>query len=877
MSAYYAGYDLQDGYIHNWLVAGPQAIPVPAPDSFEGQDLRLQIARRYYESDSGVTRLPVERDILTVGDEELTWNTVRCLDDHFVDLTGFYATPHYLRAWAYARLSSPAAQEVTFTLTTNGPADLWMNGQHVHRHEHCHHQIPRSASFQARLHEGHNEILVRFEEVALRECPYIMALQITGLSSEDTRVSVPIPVKAVARRQKLERIFEAAYLDRDVYVGNDLVIVRWTDDLTESAEVAVRFQRPWGRIYGEAHVEGKADDQAFLGRPFEVPEGAYQAVLMPRPREYYDLNMRVRREIDLWAVRNTYSQTPYGSYEERRLEALGDAARRDGNVFAEIAKMELGRWSEVNADVIREAVQKIDRREAGSDSYGSGRMYPLRGTIGTLTTDLIGLLGMMHRHGDDLSFPEELRRPIEECVLNFQYWMDEPGSDTGKTEFSTCYWSESHQILFHTCEILAGQLYPNRVFTNSGKTGKWHRGKGEQRAISWLYKRGTGGFREWDSNCTFEQDLLALAHLADLARNEQVWELASVVMDKMFFTMALNSYKGVFGSTHGRTHSLLIKGGRLESTAGIGRLMWGLGAFNHHILGTVGLACAREYELPPIIPDIAADLPEEMWSHERHGGELEEWCDRATGSWEVNKVTYKTPDYMLCSAQDYHPGERGDQQHIWQATMGPDAVVFVTHPACMSQQDSHRPDFWRGNVALPRVAQWKDVLIAVHKLPENDWLGFTHAYFPLYAFDEHELRNGWAFVRKGDGYLALKAAQGLTLITHGISAYRELRSYGRHNVWLCHMGRAALDGSFNEFQDKVLALDVAWEGLSVRCATLRGESLAFGWEGPLVVDGKEQSITDFKHYENPYCIADWPSSQMDIRFGDYLLRLNFVL
>jgi hypothetical protein len=237
---------------------------------------------------------------------------------------------------------------------------------------------------------------------------------------------------------------------------------------------------------------------------------------------------------------------------------------------------------------------------------------------------------------------------------------------------------------------------------------------------------------------------------------------------------------------------------------------------------------------------------------------------------------------MLCSAQDYHPGERGSQQHIWQATLGPDAIVFVTHPPSMSEKSSHRPNFWHGNHILPRVAQWRDVLIAIHKLPENDWLGFTHAYFPVYAFDEHLLRDSadghpWAFARKEEGYLALTAAQGLALITRGTNAYRELRSRGQHNVWLCQMGRAAQDGSFGEFQERVLGLDVVWEGLSVGCATLRGDSLAFGWEGPLLVEGKEQPLAGFKHYENPYCVADWPASQMDIRFGDQLLRLEFGL
>jgi hypothetical protein len=236
---------------------------------------------------------------------------------------------------------------------------------------------------------------------------------------------------------------------------------------------------------------------------------------------------------------------------------------------------------------------------------------------------------------------------------------------------------------------------------------------------------------------------------------------------------------------------------------------------------------------------------------------------------------------MLCSAQDYHPGEKGVQQHIWQATFGPDAVVFVTHPACLSEENSHRPGFWHGNVRLPRVAQWKDALIAIHKLPEDDWLGFTHAYFPTFAFDEHLLRPDpagcrWAFARKGDGYIALTASCGLELVRQGDNAYRELRSYGQNNVWLCHMGRAALDGDFGAFQDRILALDVAYGELSVRCATLRGETLAFGWKGSFTRNDREQPLSGFKHYDNPYCIADLPATQMEVRYGDQAMRLSFA-
>jgi hypothetical protein len=256
-----------------------------------------------------------------------------------------------------------------------------------------------------------------------------------------------------------------------------------------------------------------------------------------------------------------------------------------------------------------------------------------------------------------------------------------------------------------------------------------------------------------------------------------------------------------------------------------------------------------------------------MWNRERHV--ISDAGD------EVNKVTYKTPDYMLASAQDYHPGEKGYQQHIWQATLGPDAVVFVNHPATVSDNGAHRPNFWAGNYVLPRVAQWKDVLLALHQLPDDDWLGFTHAYFPTYAFDEYAVRGDWAFARKGDSYLALGASQGLSLVKRGRGAYHELRSYGSPNVWVCQMGRAALDGDFDDFQNRVLMQPFEVDGLNVQLETLRGDALTFGWETPLTRNGQVESITGFKHYENPHCSVELPADQMDIQVGDLVMRLQF--
>ena len=844
-------YDLEHGFVHNWLVAGPQAIPVD-PSQFKGDNIHQQLAQYFYEPASGITETPVERGPLTeglfkVGDYTGSWSYTACREDHFVEQSDSYTSPHYVRSWAFTQLNSKTSQEVLLILTTHGPADVWLNEQHVQRLEHFRRQEPLSTSFKVSLNQGVNKILVRFESIAVRECSYAMALQVGRPSDGDSvddahglaaklgiEVTIPTLIESISRRNKFESAAAATYINRDVFEIDDEIRLYWPDDLKHSSPAVVRLQTPTGQIYAEATVEGTAGDQLFLQHPRQIPVGLYRVFMMPLAWEYYERDLRITREIDLLSLgRSRYSDAPYGSYEERRREALIGAAEWK-TLFAEIAKMELNAW----ADVI------------------TGNI--LKSTQSTSPSELLGILGMLYRFGDHPQFPKEISQLLENCVLGYSYQpvalFDE---DTDR---------DSARILSSAAEALAGQRYPDRVFLSNGRTGQWHRENGERLILEWLEKCGAGGFSDWDSTDSFAEYLLLLSHLVDLSESETVWEMAAIVMDKLFVTIAINSFRGVFGSTHGRTLAASVKGGLLEATSGITRLMWGMGIFNHHIAGPVSLACMQKYEFPSIISDIALFQPEEMWSRE---------CHIVNASRAVNKVTHKTPDGMLCSAQDYYPGLRGSQEHIWQATLGHAAAVFVTHPSSTSENDSRYPNYWVGNAVLPRVAQWKDALIAIYELPKDDWMGFTHAYFPTYAFDEYAVHHGWAFARKGDGYLAITASQGISLIKSGYYALRELRSYGHHTIWLCHMGRAALDGDFASFQNKILALDLEYRDGSILFSTLRGEALSFGWQGPFLRNDHEQPLSGFDHYENPFVVSEFPSHRLEIRYGESALRLAF--
>jgi hypothetical protein len=262
-----------------------------------------------------------------------------------------------------------------------------------------------------------------------------------------------------------------------------------------------------------------------------------------------------------------------------------------------------------------------------------------------------------------------------------------------------------------------------------------------------------------------------------------------------------------------------------------------------------------------------------MWSLERHVSNPQ----KPDQGEQACIAVYKTPDYMLSAALDYRPGEYGHQEHIWQATLGSEAIVFTNHPASMSDNDDNPPGFWSGNRILPRAAQWKDVLVAVYHLPEDDWMGYTHAYFPIYAFDEVDFEGGWAFARKGDGYLALRASGGFELQKRIPDGYRELRTPKGNSVWICHMGRVALDGRFEEFKKKILAIRVDFIPDRISLESLRGEKIEFGWEGKLRVNGQTISQIPDQHVINPYATAELPCTQMTIHYNELEMRLNFEL
>ena len=246
-------------------------------------------------------------------------------------------------------------------------------------------------------------------------------------------------------------------------------------------------------------------------------------------------------------------------------------------------------------------------------------MAPIDKAIETITTRKDGAdfvangLIRIYRSPSKLVTPE-LRQQIKTALLGLKYWVDEPG---GKDLLSM--WRENHQINYHAAQLLAGELFPSETFSNNGKPGRWHAAAGRRRVLKWIDIKAKTGFTEWDSNNCFINTSAALMNLAELAKDPLVAKRAAMILDVMFFDIAVDSFRGSYGTPHGRTYPrAIVAGGATEDTTGLQRIAWGMGAMGKpDNAAAVYLASSKRYRVARTIEALAQHLPDELTNSER--------------------------------------------------------------------------------------------------------------------------------------------------------------------------------------------------------------------------------------------------------------------
>ena len=612
-------------------------------------------------------------------------------------------------------------------------------------------------------------------------------------------------------------------------------------------------------------------------------------------------------------------------------------------------------------------VMRLARGITPDESKIQDDLNRMNDRLDTADFKLPALLWMLYDYADSDLLSEQIRTSAKESILAFKYWPDELLTEADPVDTDDMvYWTENHFILFSTGAYLAGQLYPDEVFTASGETGAQKMATFRPRIMRWLKLRYQSGFSEWLSNVYYDEDIPALVALVEFAEDEELRQLGSIVLDLIFADMASNHFRGNFGSTHGRTYEDKMSGKR-DNTGSTFKLLFDLNEFGPGNMSSSSLALSTAYQLPRVIYDMAHDFDrDEYENRQRMSIKLEEaakwgldtslledgmtfltleaythpltiglfvemldaykWWEHADFSIfkdfelvlrdemsrtslavtfegditrnmrpEVNIYTYRTPDYMLSTAQDWriaHDGDQqygGDQQSIWQATLGMEAVAFTTHPA-NEELGGPTPRYWVGYGTLPRSIQVKNVVVSLYDVDTTTLLYYpdqplyTHAFLPKDKFDEAYKEDGWFFARKGDGYLALWSSDPnsdwLKNTNPGEPELgdHEIIAEGEKTIWICELARAADYADFDAFKTAIrnapLAVDA--EALTVDYASPSQGRLLMAWDGPMTQDGDPVVVTDYPRYENPYSSSAFPGDLISFQHAGQSLKLDFA-
>ncbi|MFA7045584.1 MAG: hypothetical protein WC172_04890, partial [Candidatus Izemoplasmatales bacterium] len=211
---------------------------------------------------------------------------------------------------------------------------------------------------------------------------------------------------------------------------------------------------------------------------------------------------------------------------------------------------------------------------------------------------VLSCLKAMYEYPDLISL--STKKAIKSALLGFKYWLDEPGID------GMCFWSENHQIIFHTAEYLAGHLFPDDSFSNDNITGLQHQEKARPKILRWLGQRFQYGFIEWHSNTYYEEDIAALAMLIDYAPEMNIRIQATMIMDLLMLDMAMHQFEGYFVATSGRCYEKQKKDPRNADVNDILKCAFGIldHEYDYSRISTLVLLC-KHYVLPPVIRKIA--------------------------------------------------------------------------------------------------------------------------------------------------------------------------------------------------------------------------------------------------------------------------------
>lgn len=829
----YQKFDLDHGYVTRWLVSDVRKEEVKADPVTIADEQNVWIGSVGASSHENPIRLafldkikrngikdPVFSNLEPGGSVELMGTILNLnyrvpFGDPVIGNSSFYSTPLWISLAAATIIESPDDRPIDLQVSVKGGMSLYINGKERIYYRPYSRNEEKDETFRIRLEKGWNEIHVEMDEFAERDTECSLSLRVMS-NSEGLKQIVLMGNRNSHEIEMVEKAISSLAFSKNNFT---------------SGHIYMTCDNPYKDRPFVVHLEGATEENTFLNilhktdAVFEDGNTiADLGAVEDFPVGFLRFNVTVEVEnLTIHTIRTvenfpySFLDKPAESVEERKRQAWSYLAKYgEQNANMAMALLFTNGDKDKIETILRRQIDFINKRSDCSDFYLS--YFPF----------------MIRNFSDSGLIRKETLDDMKKCILNFRYWHDEPGDD------AMWFYSENHALMFHVCQLIAGELYPYETFTNSNMTGLEMQKKAISLLKPWFEAFFKTGFTEWNSPPYLPIDALGFASLYAQTRNNEMRAYASRALNYIFRLLAITSFEGVFSTTSGRTYLKELFGNHSNCPSFINWIGYGIGNQSHAGKGVVPL-CFSDY------------VPKDKYKswHRIEKGNGLYWKSTHGYNGYADITVYKTASYLLSAANNFEPGRRGFQEDVVHAVFGADDHIFINHPGEFALFGHARPSYWAGSGTLPRVNQYKGFASVVYRIDESHPVDFTHAYFPVLEFEEVRGWGRWYFAKTKSGALvAIYSSNGLELTLNGPNSGRELISSGRDAIWFIRCSELDKEGSLDAFEEKMLAAKInididklSWQFEDPEYGTLEGS-----FSTSLKRNGEDEKYKGFDHY-----------------------------
>ncbi|NJP40612.1 hypothetical protein HCH52_06050 [Oscillospiraceae bacterium HV4-5-C5C] len=795
-----------DGYVLQFMVAGPAARPfsrqLSAGDQLEQEArLRQAVVRPQPLRQSAVVRLNRNAP------NGCPWRLWVSSQDIFVDLSAFYSTPQTVALDMATSLIMPQAGRLLVRLYSYMAVSLYVNGKLAGSIDRPVYKPIHHVDLELNLNRGPNLLLFICQNLGVRDTRNLLALKVLG-DGEPLRVALPdLSIQ--------DQVWsDLALLDQIELSGDTLIFPEAAEQLRQQSMLHVLCPYPSPDYEQRSQLPEILTPGPQLR--LSIPE-IFPRAMVEISRHNYALRRTLEISSHIQPVRLPQEDGPLHG-DLARIAAVASLDREEFgfSVMNILARRLLGQSDPQDQERMLEDFRLIEQRVDCADFLICGYI----------------------RYQRLFTLPPTAAARLRQVLLDFRYWMDQPGSD------GMCFWSENHALMFYSCALFAGERYPDDYFSRAGLRGRELAQAARAKVEDWLRDCLTCGFEEFLSSVYMCVTLAALLNLVDFA-DQNLADMAETLCDRMLRQLAWQTFDGSVIAPMGRVYrdalypfssgsqSILhvidptlpyaygegwlvyLASSRYQLPAELAKQMATPADLSYNSGNAqIRLRKTRNYCLTSV--QIPKTPPERVWNPDR----------QAIARDPAGPAATKAMNERFHGTSCFQPGGFGYQQQLWYAALSAEALIFVNHPGTTSELSDMRPGYWFGNGQLPAIRQTACLLGAIYQIDSSYPVQFTHVYAPLARFDQVRQQPHWLFFQKKQGYLALWCSGDL-LPEQNLLYDCEFRVWGANQAYLVYVSDQEHYPGLPAFIQSCLALAPQYD---VTCSRLTAGDFELTYE-----------------------------------------------